>query len=47
MRDCGESCRRKNIATLLNVVEATFAALAAENEAMKSFGIAEREMHND
>jgi hypothetical protein len=36
--DCGEHMSPEEVTTLLNVVEATFAALAAENEAMKSFG---------
>lgn len=45
--DCGEHMSPEEVTTLLNVVETTFAALAAENEAMKSFGDKLSEMHND
>lgn len=45
--ECGEHMSPEEVTTLLNVVETTFAALAAENEAMKSFGDKLSEMHND
>ncbi|WP_431623259.1 hypothetical protein [Citrobacter freundii] len=45
--DCGEHMSPAEVTTLLNVVEATFAALAAENAGMKAFGDKLSEMHND
>ncbi|MEG6059280.1 hypothetical protein [Enterobacter roggenkampii] len=45
--ECGEHMSPAEVTTLLNVVETTLSALAAENEAMKSFGDKLSEMHND
>lgn len=45
--ECGEHMSPTEVTTLLNVVETTFAALAAENAGLKSFGDKLDEMHND
>ncbi|MEP8955150.1 eae-like domain protein [Enterobacter hormaechei] len=45
--DCGEYMSPTEVTTLLNVVEATFSALAAENAGLKAFGDKLNEMYDD
>lgn len=44
---CGEYMSPTEVTTLLNVVEATFSALAAENAGLKAFGDKLNEMYDD
>lgn len=45
--ECGEHMSPAEVTTLLNVVETTLSALAAENAGLKAFGDRLDEMHND